>query len=421
MSRSRIFLCALPSSAWSSATPETVSALNIARFADDALGCERRIEKGVNLADEHSRYTLCCQRLEQEIILRGQPRPISHVRELDAAVRAGQIPLLEIDPDYLRLIAESADGPSGARIGASFFPPDQIGVHISAFATWAKLKGHVEHSAIAQRLAFYQAAEKLKYGVVEIQSAFYASSPVSTASTAAFREPLASKIPEQFVTIPEFVAEEEAIEFFAVQGSKQRLAAVLRKQILEALQTGEPANFGSQAPHDVITEVLNEFVFVPSGQPVQPVNMRVVYADGSESMTFPLFCLPRLNDNTEVMANSHVAPLRAAMMSMRHLELDPEIDFCWFRNYDVSRTRTLAETDQFCYEATLRHLQDSLAAGDLVLHLYHTGFEPAILGFYRGLVKTLLDLKQQSGGSTVTVMPFYYRGGKSYQAGSVWR
>jgi hypothetical protein len=418
MSLSRFFLCAVPASAWDPGISGTTTGVDIARFVTDALGCERRIEKGVNLADEYSRYTLCCQRLEQEVILRGQPRLISHERELDAAVRAGQIPMLEVDPAYLSLLAESADESKPTRLGSTFIPPEQVGAHHAAFTEWAKQSGRIDHPSVRQRLAFFQAAERVKCGVVEIQSGFY-SSLATGSETASIMAPTV-KEPGRFVTIPEFVSDGVAVEFFGTHGSKQRLATVLRKQILEALRTGEPANFGSQASHDVITEVLNEFVFVPVGQAIQPVEMRVVYADGSESATFPLFCLPKSEAISEALVNNDVAPLRAAMMSMRHLELDPEIDFCWFRNYDVSRTRTLAETDQVCYEATLRQLQDSLTTGDLILHLYHTGFEPAILGFYRGLVKTLLNFRPQVASRRLNVVPFYYRGGKSYQAGSMW-
>ena len=108
-------------------------------------------------------------------------------------------------------------------------------------------------------------------------------------------------------------------------------------------------------------------------------------------------------------------------MSMRHLEMDPDTDFCWFRNREVSRTRTLSETDEFCFDTTRDQIHDSLQLGSLRINLFHTGFEPAIIGFYRGLVKALLELRQQTDGPGLSVTPFYYRGPRNpYQTGSRW-
>jgi hypothetical protein len=146
--------------------------------------------------------------------------------------------------------------------------------------------------------------------------------------------------------------------------------------------------------------------------------MRVVYVDGSEATPFPVFGLMAIHNDG---ARPAIAPLRVALMSMRHLELDPEIDFCWFRNRDVSRTRTLAETDRFCFDTTLSQLHDSLALGDLEIHLYHTGFEPAVLGFYRGVVQVLRELRIQRSSRRLVVIPFYYRGEANYQAGTIWQ
>ena len=145
----------------------------------------------------------------------------------------------------------------------------------------------------------------------------------------------------------------------------------------------------------------------------------MTYVDGSEAAPFPIFCLPRPDESAG--HETDIMPLRVALMSMRHLELDPAIDYCWFRNREVSRTRTLAETDHFCFNATVSQLRDSLSLGDLSVHMYQTGFEPAIVGFYRGLVKTLLELRQKESDLRVSVLPLYFRGGENYQSGSDWR
>ena len=81
MSISNFYLCALPKATWGKS--DDPSEFNIFNFISDALSCERRIEKGVNLENEHLRYTLLCQRLEQAIIQSRKIKPANngHLRE----------------------------------------------------------------------------------------------------------------------------------------------------------------------------------------------------------------------------------------------------------------------------------------------------------------------------------------------------
>ena len=67
-----------------------------------------------------------------------------------------------------------------------------------------------------------------------------------------------------------------------------------------------------------------------------------MYADGSEAKPFPLFCLPRA---TKASKAKETNPLKISLMSMRHLELDPEIDFCWFRNREARTGFSAASLD----------------------------------------------------------------------------
>ncbi|MFO1372945.1 MAG: hypothetical protein U1F42_11355 [Candidatus Competibacteraceae bacterium] len=416
MSTTNFYLCAIPRVVWEQPAAVHGQGADVAGFAADALGCEQRIAKEVNLENEYSRYTLCCQRLEQEIVLSGRLKLVADAAEVAATVRSTRFPAVILAPGYLSLLAQAPDQSAPERLGASFFPPDQVGAHRTVFAHWAEQQGMAQSQSAQQRLAFFLAAEQAGCGVVELQSAFH----IPTTGEAAVRDdaqPPVEQLEEQrqFITIPEFVRTGEVVEPFGQK--KKRLAATLRGQIREALKTGEPVGFGNEAQHDVIAEVLNELVFVPQGQSAQPLSLRVVYADGSEAQLFPLFCLPRI---TSRQRQGSAPPLRVALMSMRHLELDPEIDFCWFRNRDVSRTRTLAETDQFCFDTTLSQLRDSLALGDLIIHLYHTGFEPSVIGFYRGVVQTLLELRARQSKTTLAVVPFYYRGETAYQPGTEW-
>lgn len=413
MSMSHFYLCAVPRPVWEQA--DNPYGVDILRFVEDALGCERRIAKEVSLENEFSRYTLTCQRLEQEIADSGRIRQVNSFQEFQRILQAAQFPALTLQPGYLALLSRTQETPGWERLGTSFYVPGMISRHRHAFKLWTEQQGLSETPVVRQRLAFLEWVENTDCGLVELQTGFQSSVLQPHEQLNQYGYAASGKEDGGFVEIPEFETTGVAVEFFGIKGRKQHLANILRKQIREALQSGEAVTFGNQAPHDVITQVLHEFVFVPSEMTVRPIFLRVAYTDGSEATPFPLFCLPQLDSNTLPSENL----LRVALMSMRHLELDPEIDFCWFRNREVSRTRTLAETDQFCFDTTLEQLKDSLQSGDLTIQIFHTGFEPAVIGFYRGVVKILLDMQKQTS-SHLNVIPYYFRGENNYQTGSLW-
>lgn len=412
MSYTRLYSCAIPQPYWEGVT----NGIDLISFADDAMSCERRITKDVNLENEHDRYTLLCQRLEMVVIESGLVKPVRNASEFQSAVKDEKFPLQMMHPGYLALIARVQGDESWERFGASFFPPDQVRPHLQKFSTWANQHALLETELVQQLCNFYTWAERMSCGMIEVQSSFHKCGSNFDEMVAPYVSQKAEVHEvDTFVEIPVFTQSELESEIFEKSSRKKRLADVLRRQIRAALESGEPVSFGNQAPHDVITEVLHEFVFVPPESSIQSAQIRVVYSDGSEAKPFPVFCLP-----TPKHDESRVQPLRAALMSMRHLELDPNIDFCWFRNREVSRTRTLSESDQFCYEATLEQLSNSLELDDLILHLYHTGFEPAVIGFYRGVTQTLLEM-QGNGGHELLVTPYFFRGKHGYQQGSTWR
>lgn len=415
MSVSRFYLCAIPESYWD----KEIEGIDIARFAHDALGCERRISKEVNLDNEYARYTLLCQQLEREVISSEKVQSTKSAQEFQAVVSNGRFAAQPMQAGYLALLSRGNDETEKWRLGNSFYFPNEIEEHIKAFSAWTTAEDVAETPVARQRIAFFQWAAAMKCGVVELQSGFHLAAEqeheVNQRLYPYFTEDEESG---QYIEVPEFALSGIEIEFFGRKGRKQHYARILRKQIQDALKSGEPVSFGNQAPHDVITEVLHEFVFVPPKETIKPVNLRIMYADGSEAEPFPLTCLPLLAGEQTDKAD----PLRVALMSMRHLEMDPDTDFCWFRNREVSRTRTLSETDQFCFDTTLTQLKDSLKIGDLALHLFHTGFEPAIIGFYRGVVCTLLNIQGKVGSSVLSVTPFYFRGPNNpYQTGSCWQ
>jgi hypothetical protein len=144
-----------------------------------------------------------------------------------------------------------------------------------------------------------------------------------------------------------------------------------------------------------------------------PGRVRVIYADGSEAKPFPLRILPM----NSAPPSPNLVEISVALMSMRHLELDPVVDWAWYRNKEVSQTRPLAESDDFCFQYSLRQLAELRAAypGQAVLlNMFHTGFEPAALGFYRAVATILM---RQRGW--LRVVPHYFRGGTRFAASEI--
>lgn len=411
MTNSTFYFCAIPAKYWQA---EAAEDYNLSTFVKDALSTERRIRKEVDQVNERNRYTLICKRLESKVILSGKIAILSDVKKFSEKIKDGYFPSWVCPHGYLSLLIRYYQSSISGRFGASFYPPDQIEEELNQFQKWTKREGFSETASAQSRLDFFLLALKNKCGVVELQTSFLAKEkqekPIKI-----YKDDKEEK--QRYISIPKFALRELDTETFGDKGKKQHLFKILLSQIQYAIKHNEPVSFGNQAPHDVITEALHHFVFVPSSELVQPVNLRVMYADGSEAEPFPLFCI---KNNVNINKKNDNKTLKIALMSMRHFELDPDIDFCWLRNRDVSRTRTLAETDHFCFSATTAQLSESLKLGKLQMYLYHTGFEPAVIGFYRSVVKRLIQLEGSNKREMLCVMPQYFRGGNNYQLGKFW-
>ena len=193
-----------------------------------------------------------------------------------------------------------------------------------------------------------------------------------------------------------------------------RAAFTLKERFQEAIRAGHSGQVNlSNQSHHTITEVLHEFVYTDRVGGHEPRYVHVRYSDGSQGEPFPLYCLPR-RCRVQLSHLKRIRPLRAALISMRHLEMDHRVDIAWFLNQDVSKAPTLAEVDTYCYLQTRRQLWDALTRGMLQLHLYQTGFQPTVVGFYRALVEVLLQQANRSPALEVT--PFYF----SHLTGSYW-
>jgi hypothetical protein len=183
---------------------------------------------------------------------------------------------------------------------------------------------------------------------------------------------------------------------------RQQPQAVLWESQLAAAGEGDPL-VPSNISNRILTEGLRRYV---KGD--EPVAARIVYQDGSEAAPFPLRCLAL----SEEVPGGDV--LRLALISMRHNEMDDAVDGCLLRNRIVSRVRPAAETDQLAYVLAAQRLR-ALAGKGLAVELYQTGFQPAVIGFYRALV----DQLREAPGS-VALLPRFHIHGSEFRLGLPW-
>ena len=186
---------------------------------------------------------------------------------------------------------------------------------------------------------------------------------------------------------------------------REALEARFRAQIEEALgAAGEGAAPRAIAPsgvqNAVITEILREYVEVADG--VTRVDVPVEYRDGSRSAhPFPLRAVRFSSNRGSVELDLHFA-----LLSIRHTEMDTVVHGTWLRNVEVSRPRQAAETDNFVYESSRTQLYELTAHGKrrIRIHMYQSGLETAVVGFYRAVTDHLLEFPR-----SVAIQPMYFQ------------
>jgi hypothetical protein len=178
---------------------------------------------------------------------------------------------------------------------------------------------------------------------------------------------------------------------------RRAVAARFRAQLEGVLANESGAALSpSGVSNSVLTEVLREFVARTDGP---RVDAPVIYRDGSFANPFPLRSLELAS---EVSTMAHV--MRFALLSIRHAEMDAVVDGAWLRNTEVSRPRPAGETDSIVYEISRRQLSQLTQAGPTLVYLYQTGFEAAVVAFYRAVVHHLLESPH-----TLAVVPMFFR------------
>jgi hypothetical protein len=456
---SRFLVCAVPAALWDSsrprATPPTDDEL-LREQVLEAAAIRRRVGSGVNLESERSRLTATLGRIESEVLRRlNQREPPAWEKPADAtdderlpkavrdhwdetefrhSVTLDRFPALELDDGYLHLLALVELTRAAARtpgvpmsdqplaLGASMIRPGDLPAHLEAAAADVAIVSDLPPSAREaheRRVAFLQLVRDVGgCGVIEVQTVLDNRGLVAPPA-----RPLPPKPPEP---VP-VVYEDDPEGGRSMVGRGKMLArlhaeveAAVRQAAVAADGRGGKVNASSQ-PHEVTTDVLGHWVRQrPPEEARAPLSVRVVYADGSEAAPFPA-C--RLNGRTPPSGGR---VLKFALMSMRHLDLDRVVDMAWYRNREVSQSRALADSDAFCFAYSLAELKAlSVLAGPdraVTVHMYHTGFEPACIGFYRAVAAVLAADEAYGAGwardlppGWLSVVPHYFQGGTRYE------
>ncbi len=205
--------------------------------------------------------------------------------------------------------------------------------------------------------------------------------------------------------------------------------AFAREQMRRAIQQFRAHGKGvvevtkqNNLPHHVLAELLYEFAYKDKHNAEEPAAVTFIYARGQEAMSVPLYCLRPPQVQQLQREPFKGVPLRVSLVSMRHLPLDHIVDRAWLLNKEIPQDETYVQEDRYCYDRTHEQLRILAAKGIRCIHLYQTGYQAAVIGFYRALIEYLRE--QQEGTSafpSFEVTPYYFdRNQRHYWKGSTW-
>jgi hypothetical protein len=184
-----------------------------------------------------------------------------------------------------------------------------------------------------------------------------------------------------------------ALDVSRDQGSK-----LLRR--IDAARRGNAQVALGNSRHVDLTKALHRYLHATDAE--ESFRIHFVYKDGSMGGAIHLRQLPIREEP------SGAVDLCVALESCRHFDLDTEVDCYLLRNAEVARREdaTFAVQEKISYERIRASLEDLCGKESLHLRLFHTGLEPAVVGFYRALIDLLL------AGWQLKVTPVFFVGGR---------
>lgn len=179
--------------------------------------------------------------------------------------------------------------------------------------------------------------------------------------------------------------------------------ASLYNLIRSCLERNEPSEVNLSVPrHSVTAPVLRTFAY---DQTWRDRAIPIVFADHSRPRPFPI---GRLEPGEPPPIESEEDVIKLGLGSFRHPELDYLVDLYVVRNRELSDELTMASAEELSYRRTVELLDDPALREGGRLWVYHTGLEPMVIGFYRGIVEILKARSRARLPRTLIVRPWLF-------------
>lgn len=177
--------------------------------------------------------------------------------------------------------------------------------------------------------------------------------------------------------------------------------ADLESQIEGCLLKGVPSEINLSVPkHTATAPVLRRFAYNRS---YQGREIPVVFRDSSRPTPFPVGCLNPVPSPTGARD-----VIKIGLSSFRHPDMEFLIDLYLMRNRELNAEPSMAAEEKLTFHRTVELLSDPALNGGVEIWAIHTGLEPMIMGFYRGVVKILQERERRGLPRTLVIKPLLY-------------
>ena len=184
-------------------------------------------------------------------------------------------------------------------------------------------------------------------------------------------------------------------------GRWQQQRTILARQIHACLTKGTPPDFNLSIPrHSITAPVLRRFAY---DEAFRGRSIPVVFQDTSKSEPFPIGCLTA---NQSAPKTGEVVKL--GLSSFRHPDLEYLIDLYFARNRDLNDESSMAGVEALTCRRAVEMLSDPALRDGGQVWVFHTGLEPMVVGFYRGVVTVLQERKRRGLPRTLVITPWLY-------------
>jgi hypothetical protein len=93
--------------------------------------------------------------------------------------------------------------------------------------------------------------------------------------------------------------------------------------------------------------------------------------------------------------------------------MDYLVDLYLMRNRDLGDEPSMAAEEEQTCRRTVELFADPAIRDGCQIHVLHTGLEPMVVGFYRGVTTVLLERQRRHLPRTLVVIPYFYSHGES--------